>query len=540
MIDNQATQAALTKPVRTIEGRVELLSGSALLDIFGYEDRLISFTVERVGEAKFFGFGVCQKLNVKLLDPKRELNITTEHRLEASLGVSDGYVYPFPYFKVTEVHRDENTNELSITAYDALEQAGMHTVSELALPQSYSIKTFVTACASFLGLPVAIDEAASESFALMYPTGANFDGTETLRDALTAAAEATQTVYFISKDWALTFKRLDLGGLPVLTIDKEAYITLDSKTNKRLGTIYHTTELGDDVYASTTESGSTQYVRDNPFWTLRDDIGSLVDAALAAVGGLTINQYSCTWRGNYLLELADKIALEAKDGSMVSSYLLDDTLTYDGTLSQSSQWSYEDNEQETAENPTNLGEALKKTYARVNKAEQTIDLVASDTAADKEAISHLQLTTEEIAASVQATREAADEALEGVNEQLGTLTTKAEASVTSEQVQLLISSELADGVSKVVTETGFTFDEQGLTVSKSDSDISTAITEDGMQVLREGEAVLTANNEGVQAEDLHATTYLIIGNNSRFEDYSKEDKPRTGCFWIGETTTEEA
>ena len=60
--------------------------------------------------------------------------------------------------------------------------------------------------------------------------------------------------------------------------------------------------------------------------------------------------------------------------------------------------------------------------------------------------------------------------------------------------------------------------------------MSTQITDDGMTVYRSGEAVLIANNEGVQAEDLHATTYLIIGNNSRFEDMGSD---RTACFWIG-------
>ncbi|MBE6782978.1 MAG: hypothetical protein E7536_03085 [Ruminococcaceae bacterium] len=61
-------------------------------------------------------------------------------------------------------------------------------------------------------------------------------------------------------------------------------------------------------------------------------------------------------------------------------------------------------------------------------------------------------------------------------------------------------------------------------------EIKTQITEDGMTVYKNDEEVLVANNEGVKAEDLHATTYLIIGTNSRFEDYGNG---RTGCFWIG-------
>ena len=51
-----------------------------------------------------------------------------------------------------------------------------------------------------------------------------------------------------------------------------------------------------------------------------------------------------------------------------------------------------------------------------------------------------------------------------------------------------------------------------------------------MQVFKNDEAVLTANNIGVDAVNLHATTYLIIGNNSRLEDFGDN---RTGCFWIG-------
>ena len=40
-----------------------------------------------------------------------------------------------------------------------------------------------------------------------------------------------------------------------------------------------------------------------------------------------------------------------------------------------------------------------------------------------------------------------------------------------------------------------------------------------MEVSKDGEPVLIANNEGVEAIDLRATTFLIIGKNSRLQDY---------------------
>lgn len=91
-----------------------------------------------------------------------------------------------------------------------------------------------------------------------------------------------------------------------------------------------------------------------------------------------------------------------------------------------------------------------------------------------------------------------------------------------------------DGVGKVSNTTGI-FDESGLTVDNTESPTKTTITPDGMKVYRKvgssSDPVLTATSDGVAATNLHAKTYLIIGDLSRFENYGSN---RTGCFWIGE------
>lgn len=85
-------------------------------------------------------------------------------------------------------------------------------------------------------------------------------------------------------------------------------------------------------------------------------------------------------------------------------------------------------------------------------------------------------------------------------------------------------------VNEVTTTTGFTLDASGLTVAKSGTELATLITEDGMYVKNGKTHVLTANQHGVDARNLHADTYLIIGDNSRFEDYGQN---RTACFYVG-------
>ena len=505
---------------RSIRARVELYDGSTLLDTYTYDGALQSFTVERVGDSnKFFGYGICQKATIKLRDKERAINILKGQGIEVVVGVGCEYLYTCPIFFVEEIKRDENTNDLIITAYDSIYQAASHTVSEVVVPTTYTIRAFTDACAAILGMPVKM-EGTNTLFDTSYPSGANYEGTETLRDALDDIAEATGTIYYMNNNWELTFKTLDISGDPVLHIDKSKYFTLTSKTNYTLQTIVSATELGDNISVTTGIDGETQYVRDNPFWNTRDDIVTLLNNTLAIVGGITINQFDCKWRGNFLLEIGDKISLTTKDDTVIHSYVLHDTITYNGGLVESTKWEYSSNNGESYDNPSTIGESIKQTYARVDKVNKKIDLVVSDVAENSEQISSIQMTTNNISASVSS-----------FSDDIAELRKEVTTKMTAEDVQILIDSNETTEVSNVHTTTGFTFDADGLTVNKSGTEIKTTITEDGMTVYRSEEAVLIANHQGVQAEDLHATTYLIVGRNSRFEDLGTD---RTACFWIGQ------
>ena len=165
MINNAAAQAELNKQVRTIKARVEHYAGSTLLNTFNGTDHIKEFSVERAGTGRFFGYGICGKLSLKLIDVGRALDVSAGNSFKVYYGAANDFLTPYPAFTVTEVNRDENTNELSITAYDALYNAGEHTVSELQLTEGYTVAEFATACASLIGLGIAIDSAASEVFA---------------------------------------------------------------------------------------------------------------------------------------------------------------------------------------------------------------------------------------------------------------------------------------------------------------------------------------------------------------------------------------
>lgn len=153
-------------------------------------------------------------------------------------------------------------------------------------------------------------------------------------------------------------------------------------------------------------------------------------------------------------------------------------------------------------------------------------------------ITTLETTVSGISTSVSEIKSiqgSTDEAINNINSNITELTNTVSTKMSSTDVQIAIQNEIKDGVEKVVTATGFTFDQDGLTVSKTGSEMTTTIDEDGMLIKRNEEERLIANNEGVIAYDLHARTYLIIGTNSRFEDYKQNGKKQTACFWIGDT-----
>lgn len=102
--------------------------------------------------------------------------------------------------------------------------------------------------------------------------------------------------------------------------------------------------------------------------------------------------------------------------------------------------------------------------------------------------------------------------------------------LTAENLSIKFTEKLnnADGVH--ITGKNFDFNKKGLTIANEGFSMQNLLDEEGMEVTRDGEGILSATKDGVNAIDLTARQYLIVGKNARFEDYGTG---RTACFWIG-------
>lgn len=594
-----------------VRAKVDFYNGFTLVETCTCADYLEDFEITREGDnSKFFGFGICHKLNINLIDLLRTLKVTKENTVEIGLGDGSIWDAPYPTFYITELKRDEKTNTITATAYDKIYWASEFLFKDLGISAPYTLGQVVAEIATKLGLTIKIPTSLNTAFALYYQDGANLEGTEDLRSILNWIAEATQTIYFVDYNNNLVFKRLDRDGDELFTITRDLYYELNTKTPRTLVTICNATELGDNIESSLDEEGAIQYVRNNPFLELRTDLSTILDKALAAVGGLTITQFDCDWSGNYLLEIGDKIALSTEDGGTVKSYLLSDTVIFAGTLNESTEWEYTDQQPETYANPTNIGERINQTFAKVNKIEKEITLYVGDiinevlpgkideaveeinstlgadidalkatTEQHTENISSLTLNTQSITSEVSSLKEAnttltnelgevvatqsaiqedvsllaltanqisasvssaeqkitsldteIDNVSNQANTRIDTLSSDVALKLDKKGVEITIDQKLEEGVDKVVTASKkYTFDDTGLNVSSADSEFSTMVTDNGMTISKSSTEVLTVNNQGVTAADLHARTFLIIGENSRLEDRGN----RTACFWIG-------
>lgn len=132
--------------------------------------------------------------------------------------------------------------------------------------------------------------------------------------------------------------------------------------------------------------------------------------------------------------------------------------------------------------------------------------------------------------------------IDNINDSLGeyakqsslvTVTNSVQEIQTALNEQILVTQQIKeDGVEKVTTTTGFTFDQAGLTIDKTGSDTKTLVDEDGMTVYSktgsEESILLNVDSQGVQTENLHVRTFTQIGTHTRLQDY--EDG--TAIFYI--------
>lgn len=183
---------------------------------------------------------------------------------------------------------------------------------------------------------------------------------------------------------------------------------------------------------------------------------------------------------------------------------------------------------------------ILETKAILNQLEKVItkDIVTSaQLEATKDSILGT-VASETIKLTHQFNDYATIENVEVVNQKVENLQTS-----TSETIKIIEDFQV-NGVSKVKTEKGFTFDNEGLTIDESNSPTKFNADTNGIEVFdktgNKNETLLfagfdeTLGESVVKSKNFVVEKYLNIGKYSRIEDYEPDgENPGTGIFFVG-------
>ena len=508
---------AFKAPARQITGSVICETANGSLEIKS-DGSLINFKIEKTApQGKLFGFTVSQKITIEAIGALS--TIQKGDRLIPSIKSKDYTAenVDLPYFYVDTVDINKVKNTTIIIGYDILHKLDTVSIGSLEFTYPINAKEYANTILTEIGANLTFTGLNQEISA-----EPNLNGNESARDVLAALAEFTGSICYVQQKDAVYIKGMTPTG-SVRVIGPDCYFDLTVGETITISRVASGTELGDN--ASYGSDGYTQIMWENPFLTMREDIDSLLMAIGRQVIGVSSAAYTLNWRGCPAYEIGDYLILDDKEYNSNYVRYFNETIEFNGGLTSMSEFVAIESESIDLGANT-VANKLKVTSAKVDKVNQEIELVAKNVDGIVEEQASIKLTTENIVSSVELLGQTTD----NNTKQIENLSTKLEQ--TAEDLRLEIRQEIDDGTpNKVTTTTGFTFNDEGLTISKSNSEMSTQITEDGLTIYRGEEEMLIADNEGVYAANLNATTFFIMGDNSRFEDY--QNRQRTGCFWIG-------
>ena len=338
-----------------------------------------------------------------------------------------------------------------------------------------------------------------------------FDDSYTFRDVLDQIAQVAGGLICFKSDGKLyvtypteSGETIDESNLKSLKIG-EKYGPVNSLVLAR-------TPQEDNIYAQDTESidanGLCEVKIENN-QIMDSHRGDFINNLFTKIKGTTYQLYELESYGIGYLNLGDVFTIQTENGTKYSTIMLDNDLQVTQGMSEKS----------TLAKPNET----VTDYAAASKTDRLINQTLLKVDKQENKISALVTAAENL-----------NGAMEGYDDRFDKLEKSVEQTITADSVETLIKETVSNSTTEVTTTTGYKFDKDGLRISKSSSDISTVIDEDGMDVSNGTEKVLVADSSGVNALNLTARQYLIIGTNSRFEDYNDDaGGQRTGCFFIG-------
>lgn len=423
--------------------------------------------------------------------------------ISVTLTVSGTAKKEFGTFIVKEAEYKDETNSVILTCYDLMLRAMTpyssridFTPAEGSTTSPVTLGKYLQAICDHLQIRLATPTFTNSGVII---DEEKYDNSYTTRDVLTEIAQAAAGTIAIKNDElyvlypAASGVKIEPSNLKSIEIG-ELYGPVNSVVLAR-------TPQEDNIYRKEEAAETICEIKIENNQLMDSHREDFIEGIYNALYGLSYYPHAVESFGIGVLDICDLFTIETLDGKIYTALHLAGSMeitqgfteTTKGTAPAATETDYK------AADTTDR--KINKTILRVNKQENDITALATKTENIKNDLTG----------------------------QIETITKSVEQKITPEQVQILIS-ETVDGINSITTETGYTFNKDGLRIQKSGEEIENKLTHTGMYVNRDEDNVLTADHKGVNAINLTAREHLTIGENSRLENYGKK---RTGCFYIG-------
>ena len=423
-----AFMSAMASPSRMIRGKVVVVDGG-LTSEYGYANKLQSIEQEvSAVKGKMFGAVVSYKSTIKLIDVKNVVQVNVGAKASPQIGIN-GELLPMTPVYISSNTFDEVKGIRTLVGEDAIGFTDKYIWNDIKgdLGNTFTIQDVFAAIANKIGTEFMITGELPNVNAVYTKATFNVNGDETLRQILTAAAEATGAMVFINGNGKMEIKML--SNTIALAIDKNIQFDLSTEPSSSLSGIISINELNDMISVGN-NSSYISVISVNPFIDPTDDSsqGKLQNLFVKCQGN-TFYPYKLKWRGNPALEIGDKIRLTLRDGSTIDTWYLGEKVKYTGGMSAESSWEADESEKPEVGSQT-ISDTTRRTMAKVDKANQKITLLTEASGEQGQKISQLEVS------------------LDGIRTEVSEVSSTANAAMT----KATTVEQTVDGISSTVTQ----------------------------------------------------------------------------------------
>lgn len=420
LVISENWETNIKKQARSCTGKVEIYNGSTLLYTCLPEDKLVSIKVEKTSNKKMFGFSIAQLATIELIDPQQEIELQQGYKVKAYLGCEDDYA-TLPNFYIDSFEYKDTLRKVTIKAYDVIRQLDNKTFSQLNITYPKNLKAVFANSEWPSSISDIIYDGTNSKF--------NYAAGDLQRQVLDDICAITGTVCVAGNNDKLVFKQITVKQTPDLTIDRSNYFSFTNGDSKQLTGIVSSTELGDNVEVGN-RNGYVYVMHDNGCINLNNQAATILRSLFNRVNGLTLTPYVLNWRANPALEVGDTIAVQKKDDTYTTTVYMGEDISYNGGINSKSEYELDTNQNPDA-NPISLGEAINKTYARVDKVAGEITLLASTVDSHSSQIASLVITSGQIESRVETVED-------------DVTTMQSTISQMPDQIRLAVEADIAD------------------------------------------------------------------------------------------------